>query len=471
MSERTFPLPKTDLRTGYISGVAAVGAVLIAWSALGLGTAVNDPITVVLLALLAAGAQRMPVFLFRSSAVSVAFAATIAAYVLFGPQIAILVNLAAAAVNAVTPKPKPFEKVAFNTGALTISAFVAATTYQLVGGQVPPGQIVPTILAVAISSLVYFAVNSSLTATIISMTTGQRFVEIYRENYSWMVVNWLATGVNGAALALAYQSLQVVGALAFIMPLGVAWYSFKLYMSKSKELRKRNDELETLNRTLEMKNLQLEGTHLSVIGALVGALEAKDTYTKGHSSVTMAHAVALARKFGLPNDDINAIQLGALFHDIGKVGLPEQILCKAGALTPAEWDEMKAHPVIGANLVAHVPTLERVAPIVEAHHERYDGTGYPHQLRGDAIPFPAQIVTVADSFHAMISPRAYRPAMTKAAALAELRRCSGSQFNPVVVDAFVELIEDEARGVRQDTAQRPMLERAPEAAAVHIRAN
>jgi len=321
---------------------------------------------------------------------------------------------------------------------------------------------------------VYFAVNSALTTTIISLTTGQRFVEIYRENYLWMVVNWLAAGVNGAALALAYQSLQLFGAAAFIMPLGVAWYSFKLYMAKSKELRKRNDELETLNRTLDMTNVRLEESHLAVVGALVGALEAKDKYTQGHSTATMLHAVALARKFGLPEDEVVAVQLSSLFHDIGKIGVPEQIFRKPGPLTPDEWDEMKEHATIGANLLAHVPALEHVRPIVEAHHERYDGSGYPNHLKGDDIPFAAQIIGLADSFHAMTSARSYRPAMSRAAALAELRRCAGTQFNTVIVDAFVELMEDEARGVRDGGTVRGVgrvSELAAEAVVVHQRVN
>ena len=471
--DRTFTPASTKLSvpTMYISGVAALGALALFAGSMTIGTTLSDPFMVLLLAGLAAGAQRLPVFLFRNSAVSVSFAATIAAYVLYGTGIALWVNLAAAAVNAFTPKRKPFEKIAFNTGALTISAFAASTTYQLVGGTVPPGSVVPTILAVGISSLVYFAINSALTGGVIALTTGSRFYDIYRENYSWMVVNWLATGINGAALALAYQSLQLFGAAAFMMPLGVAWYSFKLYMAKSKELRKRNDELETVNRTLEMTNVRLEESHLSVIGALVGALEAKDKYTQGHSTATMFHAVSLARKFGLPEEDVASIQLAALFHDIGKIGIPEQVLCKPGALTPAEWEEMKEHTTIGANLLAHVPTLERVGPIVEAHHERYDGTGYPHQLKADDIPFAAQVITVADSFHAMTSTRAYRPAMSKAAALAELRRCKGTQFNPVIVETFVELMEDEARGREKDNAHRPMLERAAEAVLAHQRVN
>lgn len=470
--ERTFALARMNLPALYISGIAAAGAVIIAWSAAGLGNALADPVTVILLALLAAGAQRMPVFLFRNSAVSVAFAATIAAYVLYGTPVGIFVNLAAAAVNAVTPKRKPLRKIAFNTGALSLSAFVASSTYQLVGGQIPPGAVLPTILAVGLSSLVYFLVNSALTATVISLTTEQPFKAIYQENYSWMVVNWLATGINGAALALAYESLQLFGAAAFIIPLGVAWYSFKLYMSKSKELRKRNDQLEDLNRTLQLKNVQLEGTHLSVISALVGALEAKDKYMQGHATNVMNDAVALAQRFALPDDEIRTIQLAALFHDIGKIGVREQILTKSGELTPAEFAEMKEHAAIGANLVAHVPTLERVAPLIEAHHERYDGTGYPKRMRGDEIPFAAQILTVADSFNAMISARAYRPAMSRAAALAELERCAGTQFDPVVVDAFAELVEGAVRGARPEDAQtRPVLERVAEPVVVHQQLN
>lgn len=468
---RTLGLLRTSPSTIYITAVSAIGVVLITWSLVSVGDVLADPVTILALIVLAAGAQRMPVFLFRSSAVSVAFAATIATYVLYGTPVAILVNLASVAVNAVTPRRKPFEKIAFNAGALTISAFVASNVYRVLGGNVPPASIIPTIFAVAVSSFAYFLVNSALTTGVISLTTGQRYFGIYRENYSWMIVNWVATGVNGAALALAYQSLQLFGVAAFVMPLGVAWYSFKLYMSNSKELRRRTDELETLNRTLETTNVRLEESHLSVIGALVGALEAKDPYTQGHSTATMFHAVALARKFALPEEDVAAVQLAALFHDIGKIGIPENILTKPGPLAPDEWESMKEHTVIGANLLAHVPTLQRVRPIIQAHHERYDGTGYPDHLRGDAIPFTAQIISVADSFHAMTSARSYRPAMSRAAALAELRRCGGTQFNPVVVQAFIELMEDDARGAPARDRLVPFEERAAQAAVVHQRTN
>jgi len=160
----------------------------------------------------------------------------------------------------------------------------------------------------------------------------------------------------------------------------------------------------------------------------------------------MQHALAVAKSLGLGPDEIAAVNLGTLFHDIGKIGIPEHILQKPTALTDAEWAEMKTHPVIGANLIGEVPNLERIRPIVLAHHEHYDGTGYPNGLKGDEIPLAAQIISVADTYEAMTSTRPYRPALCHADAVAELRRVAGSQLNPIVVEAFIRQIEIGASG-------------------------
>jgi putative nucleotidyltransferase with HDIG domain len=317
---------------------------------------------------------------------------------------------------------------------------------------VPPEASPSAILAVALSGSVYFLSNSALTAAIITLTSANRFAAVWRENYSWMTVNYLATAVNGAALAFAYQSLSVFGTVVFMLPLGVAWYSFRLYMAKSTEVRSRNDDLVKVNRTLQLTNVRLEESHLSVIGALLGALEAKDPYTHGHSSATMFHAVAVARDLGLDEEEVAAVQLGALFHDIGKIGIPESILRKPERLTEAEWAEMRLHPTVGANLLAHVPTLEKVRPVVLSHHERWDGSGYPNGLRGDQIPMAAQIIAVADSYEAMTSTRPYRRALSFDHAIRELRAASGSQLNPLVVDKFVAVItEHRARAERGES--------------------
>jgi putative nucleotidyltransferase with HDIG domain len=431
----------------YIAVVAFLGLVVLVASSIDVPTTGIDPVMFVLILVLVGIAQRNPVVLFRSSAISVAFAVKIAAYVLFGTPVAIWAAVVAVAVNAYTPKPKPVRKVLFNFGQFMLSTYLASSAYQLVGGMVPPGAFVPTMLAVAVSAAVYFAVSSALTAAVITLTSAARFVDVWVRNFAWMPLNYLATAVNGAALALAYQSLGLIGVIVFVLPLGIAWYSFKLYMMKSTQVRERNRELLSTNENLRRTTERLEASHVSVIAALLGSLAAKDRYTQGHSAATMQHALAVAKSLGLGPDEIAAVNLGALFHDIGKIGIPEHILRKPSALTDEEWAEMKTHPIIGANLIGEVPNLERIRPIVLAHHEHHDGSGYPNGLKGDEIPLAAQIISVADTYEAMTSTRPYRSALGHDQAVAELRRVAGSQLNPTVVDAFIRQLETGASDV------------------------
>ena len=427
----------------YVLAVVGVGAMAVTLSVQTIDLSRIDPLMVAILVGLAVVTQRMPVFLFRSSAISVSFASVIASYVLYGSGIGVFVSLCQAAVNAVTPKRKPAVKAAFNAGSLSTSAFVAGELFRVLGPQ--PGDLVATLLAVAVSALAYFLVNTALTAGVIAISERQRFVSVWMTNYAWMPLNFLATAAQGAALALASQALGVFGVVVFTLPLGVAWYSFRLYMSKSSEVRQRNAELQSVNDMLRRTNDRLEESHLSVIGALIGALEAKENARAQAAAATMANAVAVAERLGLSDDEIAAVKLGALFHDIGTIGVPESVLRKPGALDEREWNEVKAHATIGANLLANVPMLERVRPIVLSHHERYDGTGYPQGLREDQIPLAAQIIAVADAFQAMTAERPYRRAMSSKDAQKELRANAGTQFNPVVVEAFIALVAGEKR--------------------------
>src|SRR5438270_2016260 len=435
---------KQQLANLYIGAIAVAGAICLLTTSVTVRTDTLDPVMFVLVMVLAGVAQRNPVKLFRSSAISVAFAIQIAAYVLFGVGLTLWVTLVVVAVNAYTPKPKPFRKIAFNFGQLTLSVYLAANAYAVVGGQVPPGAFVPTVVAVAVSAALYFLVNTTFTATVIALTSDLKVGAVCRQTVAWRPINWLATAVHGAALALAYQALGPIGVMVFLLPLGVAWYSFRMYMDKSVQLRQRNEQLQATNEMLLRTNSRLEASHVSVIGALLGSLAAKDHYTQGHSAATMFHALGVAKKLGLGPDELCAVELGALFHDIGKIGIPEQILRKPDKLNDAEWAEMKAHPAIGANLLAQVPNLERIRPIVLAHHERYDGSGYPNGLKANDIALAAQIISVADTYQAMTSSRTYRPALTHDAAIRELRKVAGTQLNPTVVEAFIQEINSHA---------------------------
>jgi putative nucleotidyltransferase with HDIG domain len=205
----------------------------------------------------------------------------------------------------------------------------------------------------------------------------------------------------------------------------------------SRELDALTNTFNELMRGLAAAEAESRAAYLGAIRALAAALDARDPYTAGHSERVSALSVLMGRQMQLAPADLDVLRLGALLHDIGKIGVPDDVLRKPGALTAEEFEQIKRHPGLGARILRQVPFLTPHLPIVELHHERPDGKGYPFGLREDDIPLAARIVHVADAFDAITSARAYRPARARADAVAELQRHSGTQFDPASVDALV----------------------------------
>lgn len=178
------------------------------------------------------------------------------------------------------------------------------------------------------------------------------------------------------------------------------------------------------------------------IYALTAAIDAKDSFTFEHSCHVSADAVLLAKAIGLNSNEVRTVKEAGLLHDIGKIGIPESILKKQGKLTNEEYEIMKTHVVNSTEMIHHLPNMDYVIPAVLAHHERYDGNGYPRGLKGEEIPLLGRILAVCDSYDAITSKRAYKEALSKEYAIAELQRNKGTQFDPMLVDAFVKLIRD-----------------------------
>jgi HD-GYP domain-containing protein (c-di-GMP phosphodiesterase class II) len=197
------------------------------------------------------------------------------------------------------------------------------------------------------------------------------------------------------------------------------------------------------SRELEHALQGVQDMYVATMKALAQVVEAKDTTTRGHLDRTQLYGLALARKVDPELAERPEVAYGFFLHDIGKVGVPERILCKPGALTEEEWEVMRAHPAIGAQIVEPIRFLAGAVDIVVSHHEWYDGSGYPRGLRGRQIPAAARIFSIADCFDAMTSDRPYRLALPVEDAIAEIREGAGTQFDPVVVEAFLELVEDE----------------------------
>jgi len=205
----------------------------------------------------------------------------------------------------------------------------------------------------------------------------------------------------------------------------------------SRELDSLTTAFNDLMRSLAAAEAETRSAYVGAIRALAAALDARDPYTAGHSERVSTLSVMIGRTMNLPAAEIEVLRLGALLHDIGKIGVSDQILRKNGALTSEEFEQIKRHPGLGARILRQVPFLAPHLPIVELHHERPDGRGYPFGLRAEDIPLAARIVHVADAFDAMTSARAYRAALPASHAFAELERFSGTQFDPACAEALL----------------------------------
>jgi len=187
----------------------------------------------------------------------------------------------------------------------------------------------------------------------------------------------------------------------------------------------------------------LEATYLNVIKTLCKILVKKDPYTRAHSQQVTHYALLIGRELGFSDEELLVLEQAALLHDIGKIGIPDHILRKPGPLTESEWEVMRQHPNIGQDILEHIQVLHLEQTMVRHHHERYDGEGYPGGLSGEEIPIYARILNVADSFHAMVSDRPYRKALPLEAALQELQKNSGTQFDPEIVNVFLKALNKE----------------------------
>lgn len=216
----------------------------------------------------------------------------------------------------------------------------------------------------------------------------------------------------------------------------------ELVNQRTAELREKKVEVERLYEELQV-------TYESSLQALVTALDFRDNETHGHSYRVVEYAMVVAEGMGVREPELTVIRHGAILHDVGKIGIPDAILRKPGKLDPHEWAEMVQHPEMGYRMLEHIPFLAPALDIVISHQERWDGTGYPHRLAGEAIPLGARIFAVVDTFDAMTSDRPYRKALTIEQAREEIDRCSGTQFDPSVAGAFLSIPEATWRGIRE----------------------
>ena len=324
----------------------------------------------------------------------------------------------------------PFYRIAFNVFALPASLWLGAHLFYWIWGGTPLS-LVPTpvpirglIEPLLVFTVVYYLLNSWFIAIAISLEKRLPAFSVWKDNFAWLSLNYFG-GASVAALLVSYtRSIDYVY-LAFVLPLlAVLYLTFSTSLGRVADANKHLVELNRL--------------YMSTIETLAMAIDAKDQITHGHIRRVQGYAIGLAKTLGVTDAaQISAIEAASLLHDMGKLAVPEYILNKPGPLTPAEFEKMKLHASVGADILSSIDFPYPVVPIVRHHHESWDGSGYPDGISGSDIPLGARILSVVDCFDALTSDRPYRPRLSDAQAVEILLQRRGTMYDPLVVDTFV----------------------------------
>jgi diguanylate cyclase (GGDEF)-like protein/putative nucleotidyltransferase with HDIG domain len=360
------------------------------------------------------------------STMSVSYAVDFAALLLLGPNETMVVA-AASAYSQCTFRVKernPTYRTLFSMACLVVTVQAAGRVYTVLGGV--PGNfdwahIPPPLVGAATT---YFVINTLAIATAIALTSRQSILAIWNENFLWSGPSYFV-GALVAALT-TWMVLDHAHWLAVLAtaPLYLTYKTYKTYLGRIDDEQRHVREMADL--------------HLATIEALALAIDAKDQTSQSHIRRVQLYATAVARALGMKENEIQGVKTAALLHDIGKLAVPEHILSKPGPLTPEEFQKIRAHPKVGADIVSSVPFPYPVAPLILSHHERWDGKGYPAGLRGENIPLGARILSVVDYFDALMAERPYHKAMSFEAAIGLLQQEAGKGLDPTVVATFIQ---------------------------------
>jgi HD domain-containing protein/MASE9 protein len=319
---------------------------------------------------------------------------------------------------------KELKKAIFDAGNFALAAGAAGVTFHALDGTW-------RFLAAAVAGFAYAALNNGLVCLAMSLAEGKPWRAVWRERFQWARYYFLLFGPLALVAETAYRLMGVQGLVAFTVPPALMMLSARRYL----------EQTEAAVQEVREGNVRLRRAHRDTIAALSRSMEAKDLYTGGHTGRVAAVSVALAQRLGYEGDALDAIEIGALLHDIGKIGIPEQILRKQGPLDEDEWAVMRTHPLVSDFILAELDLDPIVRQCARSSHERIDGQGYPDGLSGDDVPLPARIVFVADAFDAITTDRPYRRGRSIEAALAEIEASVGTQFCPIVVDTLKAIAE------------------------------
>lgn len=410
--------------------VTVSAIIVLGWVIIHTDWNITQLIHVLIFGILAIASESLPVALPKGGYVTVSYAIFLSSLIMFPLGVTLTaVALSGLIIFGKVALEQPLYKRVFNASQYVLSLVAAYGAMNFFD---------PSVFQFDWKSLMHYMIAASvfmiINITIVSIALGMMFEKspwsIWLSNIRWSVPNFMALVPLGFLLALLYDKYGPLGVILLFIPLLASRHSFQLY-------------------------IDMRENYLNTVEALVQALEAKDTYTSGHSARVGKFAVAIAEGLEMSDDKIESLKYAAVLHDVGKIGVSEIILNKEGKLLDSEWEAIRSHPIMGQTIIKSIKFLFDIGQVVRHHHERYDGNGYPDRIKGEEIPLESRIIAVADTYDAITSDRSYRKGSTHNEAIIELRRVAGSQLDPEIVEIFCKAVTSEmtARTVSADQGQ------------------
>jgi diguanylate cyclase (GGDEF)-like protein/putative nucleotidyltransferase with HDIG domain len=412
----------------YVAAVIAAGAAVFA--ACAPYARFDQPVLFLALLILSSATAALKVqlpLMMSSSTMSVSYAIDFASLLLIGPHGTMLVAAGSAfsQCHLNTRTRTPVHRTLFSMAALVLAVEGAGLALHLLGAG-PEAGLVAMAQPLVGAATAYFLINTGLVATAIALSTDEPAAATWRTNFLWSAPSYF---VGAASAAFAVWVISRAGfwmAPLTFAPIYLTYRTYKVYMGRIE------DEQQHVRQTSDL--------HLATIEALARAIDAKDQPTQSHIRRVQIYAAGLAKAAGLTADEIQGVKTAALLHDIGKLAVPEHILSKPGPLTQEEFQKIRIHPQVGAEIIAAVPFPYPVAPLILSHHERWDGKGYPQGLAGAEIPIGARILTIVDYYDAVTTERPYHRALNPESAIAMLKHEAGRALDPGLVPIFLEML-------------------------------
>lgn len=362
---------------------------------------------------------------YKNMSFSTNFAFTMGIFILYGPLYAMLNKIIVQTFKIIKAGDKykhifntPVFGTVFNYASSIITTMISSALFFEFGGHIGVENLTDNIIQIILFLFSMFLINSIIVSILSAITSKKSFIYCFIRDIRLMSLNIFGIAPLGIVLAILYEKYEYTGIILLLFPIILTRYTFYLYVQA---------------------NTQNEET----IHTLMKAIENRDEYTEGHSQRVADLAIKIAKKLRYSEWRIEDIRTASMLHDVGKIGVRDNVLNKPGKLTEEEYNIIKSHPEKGYDILKGINSFKKILPIIKYHHERYDGKGYPEGKNAEDLGIEVFIVQLADSIDAMSTDRPYRKALTKEEIIGEIKKCSGTQFHPKVVEAYIKVIESE----------------------------